>query len=157
MKVIDPDFRALVASSVRAEMARRSLHQGDLAAALGLPRTGVSRRLTGHTPFTVDELHALAVMMDIPVARFLESACFPDSPEPDIDPVGARLRHPTGLASLHAEADRARGEGASRPGANPPQGDGWEAVEQREGCHDDSNSSNVGGRVAAGMAAVPPR
>ena len=75
MRVIDRDFRALVASSVRAEMARRGLTQGDVAAELALPRTAVSRRLTGQTPWTADELHALAVMMGVPVSRFLETPC----------------------------------------------------------------------------------
>lgn len=128
MKVIDPDFRTLVAATVRAEMARRQLHQADLAAALGLPRTGISRRLTGHTPFTVDEMQALAHLFEMDVrdlipevsSRDRRSGCFtgqlalelePSVPvEVDIadhrDATAARRRHPTAAANT----DRRRAE-----------------------------------------------
>lgn len=51
---------AAVGANVRAELARRSLTQDDLARHLGLPQPAVSRRIRGVTAWTVDELVAAA-------------------------------------------------------------------------------------------------
>jgi len=60
-----------VASTVRAEMARRKKTHGELAAALGLTRSSMHRRMTGELPLNVDELHAVASFLNIPVGVLL--------------------------------------------------------------------------------------
>lgn len=56
---------AAVGANVRAELARRSLTQDDLARHLGLPQPAVSRRIRGLTPWTVDELVSAAEFFDV--------------------------------------------------------------------------------------------
>ena len=129
MKTIDHQLRGAVAATVRAEMARRHLTQSDVADAIGVPRTGVSRRLTGQTPFDVDELAALADLFDMTPGDIMSVAwaavrgtpCLCDSPEPDSADTAdaARVRHPTGLASLLAEVDRIDRQDRRRSAANP--------------------------------------
>jgi transcriptional regulator with XRE-family HTH domain len=63
---------ARVAGNVRAEMARLNVNQTQLATAMDLTQAAVSRRLTGKVPFNVQELAALAIFLDIPVARLTE-------------------------------------------------------------------------------------
>lgn len=60
-----------VAGAVRAEMARRRVTQGQLAAHLGLSQVAVSRRVLGQTPFDVDELFAAAEFLNVPVTVLL--------------------------------------------------------------------------------------
>lgn len=59
-------------ATIRAEMARRRLPLARLAPVLGVSTAGVSRRMTGHTPFTVDELFAIAELLGIDVAELLQ-------------------------------------------------------------------------------------
>lgn len=54
-----------VARNVRAEMARAGKNQQDVAAHLGISQQSVSRRMSGSTPFTIDELAAIARMLDV--------------------------------------------------------------------------------------------
>lgn len=60
-----------VASNVRAEMARRKASGRDLAIALGWSERTVRRRLAGDSPFTVDELTAVARYLRVPAADLL--------------------------------------------------------------------------------------
>jgi transcriptional regulator with XRE-family HTH domain len=68
-----PSPSAQTGANVRAEMARRGVSQVKMAAALGLSQPSVSARLRGVTPFDVDELHAVADFLDVPVAALLPS------------------------------------------------------------------------------------
>lgn len=65
------NLRSAVAANVRAELARRRLRQADVAAALGMTTSALSRRLTGETPFDVDELEALAAHLELPITGLL--------------------------------------------------------------------------------------
>lgn len=109
MRVVDADFRSLVASSVRAEMARRGLHQGQVAEVLGLPRTAVSRRLTGQTPWTVDELHAIAGIFGMDLRDLIPRAVDVDIPDYRGE-AGARRRHPTAADGAAVRPDHARSD-----------------------------------------------
>lgn len=60
-----------VASTVRAELARRRISGRDLATALGWSERTLRRRLAGAVPFTVDELTAVAGHLGIPAAELL--------------------------------------------------------------------------------------
>lgn len=56
--------------NVRAEMARRSKSQADIAALLGLSQTAVSRRLKGNVDFSATELETLSREFGVPVGTF---------------------------------------------------------------------------------------
>lgn len=52
-------------------MARRRLNQTDLAGLLGQGQPWVSRRMSGSTPITVDDLEAIAEALRVPVSELL--------------------------------------------------------------------------------------
>lgn len=56
-----------VAATVRAELARHQLKQRHLAEALGISVQQTSERLAGSTPFRLDELDAIADLLDLPL------------------------------------------------------------------------------------------
>lgn len=64
------DDRSRIAGGVRAELARQSKTQRDVAEILGLPQQSVQLRLKGKRPFRAEELAALASALGVPVARF---------------------------------------------------------------------------------------
>lgn len=62
---------ARVAATVRAELARQGFRQVDVAARLGISQETLSRRLRGRVALNVDELHALAGILEMdPVSLF---------------------------------------------------------------------------------------
>ena len=61
----------IVGENVRAEMARKKTSQAALAAHLGLSQTSVSARLGGRVPFDINELHAIAALLNVPLAALL--------------------------------------------------------------------------------------
>lgn len=63
---------ARVGVNVRAEMARRGVSQTELAKQLGISQAAVSARLRGHTPFDVNELARIAVVLSVPAAELLD-------------------------------------------------------------------------------------
>lgn len=60
-----------IADEVRAELARRKIDQTAVATALGVSQAGASRRLSGVTPFTINELVIIADLLGLPIARLL--------------------------------------------------------------------------------------
>ena len=64
--------RKAVARNVRAEMARRSVTQAQLADVLGLRTSAVSRRIMAETPFDVDELILIARYLDVSIPDLLQ-------------------------------------------------------------------------------------
>lgn len=63
---------ATVGANVRAEMARKGVTQQQLGAHLGLAQASISARLRGRTAFNVNELHAVAMFLNVPVAALLQ-------------------------------------------------------------------------------------
>lgn len=63
-----------IASNVRAEMARRRITQTEIAKKAGIPQSGLSRRLVGSTPFTVNEIERIAEVLDIQVNELIGEA-----------------------------------------------------------------------------------
>lgn len=63
-----------VASNVRALLARRRQSGRELALALGWSERTTRRRLAGDTPFTVDELTALAKHFEVQPADLLPTS-----------------------------------------------------------------------------------
>ena len=57
----------IVTGEIRAILARRRIRQGELAIVAGIPERVMARRLQGRTPFTVDEVAAVAGALEVPV------------------------------------------------------------------------------------------
>jgi transcriptional regulator with XRE-family HTH domain len=57
----------IVGDNIRAEMARQRVTQQELGRQLGLTGASVSRRLTGLTPFTIDEISRIAGLLKVTV------------------------------------------------------------------------------------------
>ena len=69
-----PDIRSFLAAEVRAEAARRRILQRELAVLLGINQPAVSGRLTGRTPFTVEELIRLSLRFGMSAGELVERA-----------------------------------------------------------------------------------
>lgn len=65
------DYSELVGREIKAWLVRRGLNQSDLADELGLVQSGVSNRLRGRTPFTLDQLIRIAGLLEISLAELL--------------------------------------------------------------------------------------
>ncbi|MGW0043443.1 helix-turn-helix domain-containing protein [Rhodococcus sp. NPDC003348] len=63
-----------IGEEVRALMARRRISQSALASRLGISQSSMSRRLSGESPFTVDELLRLAEIFEVPVTDLLAAS-----------------------------------------------------------------------------------
>jgi transcriptional regulator with XRE-family HTH domain len=55
-------------------MARRSHSQVSLAPLVGMRQQALSRRLSGRTPFTIDELARIAGALDVALADLVSEA-----------------------------------------------------------------------------------
>ena len=65
---------AIVADNIRAEMARRNRPQRLLAEHLGMSQAAFSARMQGRTPIDINELFAIADLLDLPAAQLLDGA-----------------------------------------------------------------------------------
>jgi len=63
-----------VAANIRAELARQRVSQAQVAERLGLSQAAVSRRLTGQTPFELDEVAAVADLLAVAPSHLLAVA-----------------------------------------------------------------------------------
>lgn len=63
-------LRMHVADEVRAWLARRRLSGAGLARALGRSQSFVAKRLDGRQAFDVDDLEAVARVLEVPVSVF---------------------------------------------------------------------------------------
>lgn len=61
------EFHEVVAANVRAEMARWGVTQGEVAERLGVSPQSVSAKRRGRTPFTLNELAAVASLLGLSV------------------------------------------------------------------------------------------
>ena len=52
-------------------MARKRYTQSDIADALGLTQTAISNRLSGKTPWDINELSVTADLLGVPLTRLL--------------------------------------------------------------------------------------
>jgi transcriptional regulator with XRE-family HTH domain len=60
-----------IATTLKAEMARRDVTQESLARKLGVSQQFISRRLSGRVTLSVDELSDIAVAIGVPVADLI--------------------------------------------------------------------------------------
>jgi transcriptional regulator with XRE-family HTH domain len=79
-----------VATEVRALIARHMIPHSKIAEALGVGPMHVSRRLSGKTPFDVDELAAVARLLNVEVIDLLPK------PHTYVDPVKVVRRRAEG-------------------------------------------------------------
>lgn len=63
-----------VGANVRAEMARTKRTQAILAHSIGMKQQALSRRLSGATPFTVDELGRVADALGTSIVQLVGAA-----------------------------------------------------------------------------------
>jgi transcriptional regulator with XRE-family HTH domain len=68
------DSAAIVARNLKRLMVERDVKQGQLAAVLGITQSNVSKRLKGQTPFTTDDLDALAQAFGVRPSELLADA-----------------------------------------------------------------------------------
>lgn len=66
-------IRETVAGGVRAELARRRMSASELARQTGLKQSYLSRRMTGETPFNVDDLAQIAAALRVPMSTLIPS------------------------------------------------------------------------------------
>lgn len=59
------DFATLVASNVRAEIARAGARPVDIARALGVSRSVVSKKWNGQRPWSLNELEVIAELANV--------------------------------------------------------------------------------------------
>jgi len=64
-------IRSDVATVVRVELAKRRMSAAELARRAGMKQQRLARRMTGNTAFDVDDLAAIAKVLDIPMAALL--------------------------------------------------------------------------------------
>lgn len=67
-----PRGNVSIIGEIRAAMARRDVRPVAVAAAIGMNRSSIYRRLNGDTPFTLDEILAIAAYLDVPAGSFFE-------------------------------------------------------------------------------------
>lgn len=68
------DTSRAVARAVSAALKEAGIAQRDAASRTGLPITTLSRRLTGNSPFNIDELEIIADLLGRPVSDFIPQA-----------------------------------------------------------------------------------
>jgi len=67
-------LRKLIAASVRIELVRANVSGHQMAQRIGVATSTFSRRMTGEISFSGEELVAIAVQLEIPVATLLADA-----------------------------------------------------------------------------------
>lgn len=66
--------REEIAANVRAAMAYRRVEQAAIATVIGKSRSATSTRLNGQSNFRIDELQAIAALLDVPLEQLLAPA-----------------------------------------------------------------------------------
>lgn len=70
-------------ATVRALMARHGIRQAQLAQLLDVPQSAISRRLSGRTPFDVNEVDLVARFFRVSAAELIDDAERPRPDDPD--------------------------------------------------------------------------
>lgn len=107
VKEMPSPFARRVGGAVRALMARHQVKQVELATVLGVNQSGISYRLSGRTPFDVNELATIARLFGMTVADLVQDAEQPRSDDPDRGQLYARRDsnpQPAGLESTVVRA-----------------------------------------------------
>jgi hypothetical protein len=112
-------LRTIVAEEVRAWLGRRTMSNIELARRLSKSHTYVGRRLSGETPWDVDDLEQIAAVLGVSVTTLIRrngGATEGYAPTgPKVDPLAVRV-----VATM--------GQANRRPGSRRPVGRGRKAV-----------------------------
>lgn len=65
-------YQAVVADNVRTAVESAGRSTNNLAESTGIPRVTLIRRLSGHSSFTVVELHQIATLLAVDPADFMK-------------------------------------------------------------------------------------
>lgn len=75
-----------VAEEVRVLLARKRLRQSQFAALLGTSEVWVSRRLSGKTEISLDDLQLIAHALEVKASQLIPNGSSPTLTEPLIEP-----------------------------------------------------------------------
>ncbi|WP_295105801.1 helix-turn-helix domain-containing protein [uncultured Microbacterium sp.] len=75
-----PDDRIAVATAVRAHYSAAGLSASALAREIGMSQSKMSRRTTFAEPFDIDELSAIASVLDISIVDLISGTNLPSRP-----------------------------------------------------------------------------
>lgn len=64
-------LREATAEEIRVLLARRNMSAAELARQTGIKQSYISRRMTGETPFDLDDLELIAAALEVPVVALL--------------------------------------------------------------------------------------
>lgn len=79
-------MREAIAAEIRAQMGRRNIRQRHLADALGRHQQWLSRRLNGEVTFSIDDLEAICLVLNISVRELVVGI----DPEPAVSALDRR-------------------------------------------------------------------
>lgn len=68
------NYRPQIAAEVRAEMGRQKYNTSKFAAAIGIPRSRLTPRLSGEIAFDTDELALVAAELGLSVTELIRRA-----------------------------------------------------------------------------------
>jgi len=68
-----PPVNSIVAEKIRRVAADKRINQTTLGAAINVTQSGFSKRLLGRIPFSIDELAALAQVLEIPLTELISA------------------------------------------------------------------------------------
>lgn len=71
--LVTDSFNDRVTRAIRAEMGARRLSQTWLGRMIGKSQNGISRRLSGDKPLTLDEVEEIARALNVPLDRLIKS------------------------------------------------------------------------------------
>lgn len=63
-----------ISRNVQALMDERRISQAQLADAIGITQSSIGKRLRNSTNWTADDIEAVSIAFDVPVARLIEAA-----------------------------------------------------------------------------------
>lgn len=75
-------LNSLVTDNIRAEMARRRVTQKDLANLLGLSQSRVSARISGKSPWQLDDLIPVAEALGVSIDVLIYGGGYENTPAP---------------------------------------------------------------------------
>lgn len=92
-ELVHHTYTELVGEEIRLLCMRRHVSGKDLATVIGVSQVGVSRRMTGETPWDINELAAVAEAFGLPIAALLPPPSAAPVPAPRVRSRKAKLPH----------------------------------------------------------------
>ena len=64
--------KAIKVNEIKAELARKEMTQGELASAIGLSQSGLWKKMTGTTEFTLNEIRNIRDVLSLDNKQIVE-------------------------------------------------------------------------------------